>query len=49
MKLKDLKENFKGMWIMALAFVVIFGVFTFISSMEKAEEQRWVELLNPRI
>ena len=44
MKLKDLKENFKGMWIMALAFVVIFGVFTFISSMEKAEEQRMIEL-----
>ena len=44
MKLKDLKENFKGMWIMALAFVVIFGVFTFISSMEKAEEQRWIAL-----
>ena len=22
----NLKENFKGMWIMALAFAVIFGV-----------------------
>ena len=27
----NLKENFKGMWIMALAFAVIFGVFTFLN------------------
>ena len=42
----NLKENFKGMWIMGLAFAVIFGVFTAISSLERAEEQERIELKN---